>query len=50
MRVLPSAVGRTENADPVEKLAGRVAPGAGAPSRGARSLSRSGAAFAGERR
>ena len=50
MRVLPSAEGSTGNAEPVEKLAGRVATGAGAPSLCARWLAVSGAQFAGERR
>ena len=51
MRVLSSADGPSGSAEPVEELAGRVrAPGAGARSPGARWLSLSGAAFAGERR
>jgi hypothetical protein len=51
MPVLPSADGASGSAEPVEELAGRVrATGAGALSLCARSLSPSGAAFAGERR
>jgi hypothetical protein len=51
MRVLPSAEGSTGSAELVEDLAGRVrATGAGARSLGARWLSVSGAAFAGEGR
>ena len=51
MRVLPSADGPSGSAEPVEELAGRVrATGAGAPSLGARWLSLSVAALAGERR
>jgi hypothetical protein len=51
MRVLPSADGSSGSAEPVEELAGRMrATGAGARSLGARWLSLSGAAFAGERR
>jgi hypothetical protein len=43
--------GSTGSAEPVEELAGPVrATGAGAPSLGARWLSLSGAAFAGEQR
>ena len=51
MRGLPSAVGSSGSAEPVEELAGRMrATGAGARSLCARWLSLSGAAFAGERR
>lgn len=51
MRVLPSADGSSGIAELVEELAGRLrATGAGARSLCARSLSLSGAAFAGERR
>jgi hypothetical protein len=51
MGALLSAVESTGSAEPVEELAGRVrAAGAGAVSLCARSLSLSGAAFAGERR
>ena len=51
MGVLLWEDGSTGSAEPVEELAGRVrATGAGARSLGARWLSPSGAAFAGERR
>ena len=51
MRVLPWADGSSGNAEPVEELAGTMrATGAGARSLGARRVSLSGAAFAGERR
>jgi hypothetical protein len=51
MAALLSTDGSTGSAEPVEELAARVrATGAGAWSLGARWLSLSGAAFAGERR
>ena len=51
MRALPWAGGPTESAEPIEEWAGRMwATGAGAQSVGARWLSLSGAAFAGDRR
>ncbi|CAN5212613.1 hypothetical protein BH18ACT5_BH18ACT5_01480 [soil metagenome] len=51
MRVLPSADGSTGSPEPVEELAGTVrATGAGVRALCARWRSRSGAAFAGERR
>jgi hypothetical protein len=51
MRVLPSADGSTERAEPVEELTERMrVTGVGARSLCARWRSLSGAAFAGERR
>ena len=51
MGVLPSADGSTGSAETAEELAGRVwATGAGAPWPGARGLSLSDGAVAGERR